>query len=353
MRDKVYEQSGMDRVLLEKQNFLLKESTDEFQSRVKREIIELKKNGFVKDKTISDYKGLLEETLSFFDRMSDMCKSLNKDVTTKQLITELRGGLEEVGAHLREGLKVRSGGGKVADNEVVRGSATAVPTSKVPKAKAATFASGTKKPSLEGSASWRARNHDNASAINSGFRRPIIEKADSTVGELPDFTAGRSRGFTGGRGRSTTMDLITQGRNASDDEISKMLKDVYISMCGSSNNADVNAKDSSTRDISLESFMTLEEVSEGQRASGAELRAKRAWESACIGASVGCGCHIVGTLLLTQTKIESCLVYVYVYVYVCSRFAVPQVRDNVQRHRRRADDAPGGRALQHDRQEQQ
>jgi hypothetical protein len=64
------------------------------------------------------------------------------------------------------------------------------------------------------------------------------------------------------------MDLITQGRNASEDEISKMLKEVYISMCGSSNNADVNAKDSSTRDISLESFMTLEEVRGGARGEG-------------------------------------------------------------------------------------
>lgn len=256
MRDNAYtDQSGMDRVLLEKQNFLLKESTDDFQSRVKREIIELKKIGFVKDKAISDYKGVLEECGSFFDKMSDMCKSLNnEDVTTKQLITELRGGLEEVGGHLREVLKAGSGASKQAVGKDGTEAAT-------PKAKATTFSSGTKKPSLEGSDSWRARNHNNATTINSGFRR--IEKVDSTVGELPDFGSSRRT-----RSRATTMDLITQGRNASEDEISKMLKEVYISMCGSSNNADVNAKDSSTRDISLESFMTLEEVRGGARGEG-------------------------------------------------------------------------------------
>jgi len=243
--------------LLEKQMFLENENREEFQQRVKREIISLKKIGFVKDKHISDQRKLLEETLSFFDRMAEMSRSVGRDVTSKQLITELRKGMEDVGDRLRESLRMGSGATEEEDeSEEDYGTDEEEDEMAVERSqkKTTAFASGTKKPTLEGSDSWRTRNHNNAAAINSGFRKAdSFKKANSTVVELPDF---RARGRT----RAATMDLITQGRNASDDEISKMLKDVYISMCGSSNNADVNAKDNSTRDISLESFMTLQEV---------------------------------------------------------------------------------------------
>ena len=56
-----------------------------------------------------------------------------------------------------------------------------------------------------------------------------------------------------------TQDWQMEGRSASSEQIEVLLKEVYVMMCGSSNNADANSKDDKKKDTSLESFMTLDE----------------------------------------------------------------------------------------------
>ena len=51
--------------------------------------------------------------------------------------------------------------------------------------------------------------------------------------------------------RSNTVEWVQEGRAASTEDVDKLMKEVYVMMCSSSNNADPNAKDRE-RDVSLE-----------------------------------------------------------------------------------------------------
>ena len=240
---------------LEKQLFLERESKTEFQKAVKREVVNMKKKAFITEKHLADSVTVMKAALSECSKITKALESpgLAKLASNRNL-QEIKQGVaimtrqfqDEI-ASMREGRE---------SNPPLRHLSTAGSTAGSTAAETPQYERQSTTPMLEPMSP--ALSHSISDLV-------IEEEDDDTFDETGDAHISQGSGkhthhssAPATRSRACTLDWQNEGRSASSEQIEVLLKEVYVMMCGSSNNADPNGRDGQ-RDVSLETFMTLEE----------------------------------------------------------------------------------------------
>ncbi|GMH49809.1 hypothetical protein TL16_g00621 [Triparma laevis f. inornata] len=257
--------AGVKISLLEKQLYLEKEKMMEYKEEVKDEMESMKKKASMKEKHLLESRALVSSTLSHFQNLEKMCNSLGSTVTAKQLVTDLKATMEELTPRLIEETKKMN-----KEKELEKREKLTLAKKKALKARRSSafvpmvLESAESKSSLiddigeeEDEVGELMSLHDAPTPTTS----PLMRKAYSAPQAATTNTDPPSQkepGHYQERRRSNTAEWVNEGREASREEMDVLIKEIYVMMCGSTNNADANAKDQK-RDVSLESFMTQEE----------------------------------------------------------------------------------------------
>ncbi|GMH82062.1 hypothetical protein TrVE_jg12962 [Triparma verrucosa] len=260
--------AGVKITLLEKQLFLEKEKLSLYQEEVKDEIASMKKKAELKEKHLKESRALVADTLSHFQKLEKMCNSLGSSVTAKQLVTDLKASMQALTPRLKKETQKAK-----AEKDLERTEKQAIAKKKAVKSRRASsfrpmaFESSESKSSI---LEDEGEEEDEVGELMSNLHEaptpttsPLMRKAYSAPqsGAKSPSTAADHSTTTPHyqeRRRSNTAEWVNEGREASSEEMDILIKEIYVMMCGSTNNADANAKDHK-RDVSLESFMTQEE----------------------------------------------------------------------------------------------
>jgi len=242
--------------LLEKQLYIEKEKMEEFQQEMKELIVSLKKKNLIQEKKLKESSSIVADTLAAFKKLERLCRGVGSTTTATQLVSELKSTMRALTPRLEAEVATTQ-----EHDELLRKEALDMARKK----KSRSRRSSTYVPMV---VEDQEEEDDHEEEEGDSLGDLPLPRSKSSFGDSPSSNPSLTKSFSapadgGGDGRSSrrrsnTVEWVQEGRAASTEDIDTLMKEVYVMMCSSSNNADSNAKDSE-RDVSLESFMTLEE----------------------------------------------------------------------------------------------
>jgi hypothetical protein len=253
---------------LEKQLFLERESKDEFQRAVKREVVMMKKKAFVQEKHISDAATAMKASLA---ECAKIMKALEapglaklssnrslQDIKQSVEIMMLKLG-DEINPAVPQQQSASNSRGDLGKPFSFSDGDSSIPTGEPGSGPAGLVPTLNRSSLSDLVIEEDAEDYEDEGGSSHVTQEKKVHRHHHHHNHSPLSSSPQDGGFAPRQKRATTQDWQMEGRSASSEQMEVLLKEVYLMMCNSSNNADPNAADNAKKDASLESFMTLEE----------------------------------------------------------------------------------------------